>query len=153
MKTIILLSLLILALSGCGKIYDVRGFESYVKNFETEASSRNVTLNTSTLKIVFSDPSDPGKAGECVSVPSATFNLVATFYIIPTVNIRKSTWDTTSEAEHEALIFHELGHCLLSAVHDSRFGIGCPLSLMYPDKMPIDCYIGFRKEYLDHLFQ
>ena len=76
------------------------------------------------------------------------------------IEIRRSRWDVLSEASREQLLYHELGHCVLTKDHNyghewgSR-GIWCPSSIMNPytftDGQIKNCYIPDHEDYLEEL--
>ncbi len=57
-----------------------------------------------------------------------------------------------SEASHRAVVFHELGHCLLGLGHDRSESGGKPRSLMYPSMFGGEVYAQNEADYLDRLF-
>lgn len=71
----------------------------------------------------------------------------------PKILIDTNFWKQADEAEREALIFHELGHCVLDRDHiKKKSALGIPLSLMFPSVIPSFTYRKFRKHYLIELF-
>jgi hypothetical protein len=46
------------------------------------------------------------------------------------VRIDRNFWVHATKVQKRALVFHELGHCLLDLSHDSRMKDGCPRSIM-----------------------
>jgi hypothetical protein len=58
----------------------------------------------------------------------------------PTVVINEDVWNDLDAVEKEALIFHELGHCVLFRRHNSeKTGTGEPVTIMNP--YAIDSYL------------
>lgn len=82
--------------------------------------------------------------GECTSgeIPHITANMIE--------------WKLMSEDKREALMFHELGHCILNRRHDSEYveikGKWVPRSLMNPFILSSQIYLENREYYLDELF-
>lgn len=77
-----------------------------------------------------------------------------------TVIIDASLWKVYSDSQRQALIDHELGHCLLGRIHRHKATIYWdnsidPHSIMYPTLLPGDYYQKhknkFRKELFSHL--
>src|SRR5919199_1537692 len=93
-------------------------------------------------------------------------------YLVPaskpptiTLSTESYCWQSASASERECLVFHELGHCLLSRIHKTdRFPNGAFVSLMNPDDISIyatcrypigndDCDKRPRRAYyIDELF-
>jgi hypothetical protein len=70
------------------------------------------------------------------------------------VYVSKAFWgdDYWSEASHRAVVYHELGHCLLGLGHDRSEAGGKPRSLMYPEMFGGQVYAQNEADYLDRLF-
>ena len=88
--------------------------EAYITSFEQEASARGLNLDIDNLIIEFetnlTDSNDSEAAGLCYH-KSRTSN--------PRIELDTSTFNWTAhEYSKEALIFHELGHCILERGHD-----------------------------------
>jgi hypothetical protein len=75
------------------------------------------------------------------------------------VEIDPTIWARLIESAKEALVFHELGHCLLNRPHWNQLAppaqpgaaIG-RCSMMNASLPPGDAYESLRQEYLDELF-
>ena len=146
---------------GCGKknefVYDVPAeFEPIVKRFISEAKARgkDITINNLIIK----------------KDPALSFVLCGMSNTISSVNdVQKIIsiavpycWQ--NEIQLEALIFHELGHCILGRQHDnSLMPKGDPKTLMYPDNIALyspctynlgnPCDLSYRRAYyIDELF-
>jgi hypothetical protein len=108
----LLIVLLALILAGCGSVPRLKtdpALEPYVESFKAEARQRGVL--TAPVVAVFDDlrhivPPVEGKTvlGTCTS---------------GVVRIDRSYWlrFTTTDADREALMYHELGHCALGRGH------------------------------------
>lgn len=150
-----ILALLVVTLFGCDSeretVYSVPPeLENYITSFEMEASIRGIELNINDLVVEYmSDLELDGveAAGLCFSETSDD---------APTIHLDtlSSNW-TSSEHTREALIFHELGHCVLDRGHTSALLPNCNFkSIMKPSGDP--SYSSFtlykRAYYLDELF-
>jgi hypothetical protein len=70
------------------------------------------------------------------------------------VNVDPSYWAMISEYQREALIFHELGHCVLNLEHiDQNMVDGCPASNMSPEMLTDACYLAHRAYYARHMLK
>lgn len=131
---------ILLLLSGCGKAptADYTGFENYVNSFLVEARSRNVTLDSSDLKIhVVTTLHAPNLAQNTVGVCSMPGQYI---------ELLKSFWDGLNDAGKESLLYHEMGHCLMGLEHTTCENVMCEHTMN-----PFD-YSNNRAHYLDVLF-
>lgn len=74
---------------------------------------------------------------------------------IPAVAINRNYWRSATRWDREALIFHELGHCLLYREHRDSLKLDidrCPKSLMHSDANFDTCFPKYREEYISELF-
>lgn len=127
-------------MNACGRTLDLGEFEPYVVSFEQEAAARGIRIEVNDLII------HPGETGSsvaiCVTEPMKTPRIVV-----------GELWYFKSEEKREAVIFHELGHCILGRGHDeNRRSDGFAASLMTPEPSGIPFRNEFRREYLDELF-
>ena len=125
--------------------------EPYVQQFGDEAQKRGHTVLTDNLIIEFGQPGQQDACGECVLKAGKTPRIVLTKNAF--------CWQQASTQERECLVFHELGHCLLSRLHVSKqFPNGAYVSLMNPDNRALyttcaypiggdDCDKRPRREY------
>jgi hypothetical protein len=69
--------------------------------------------------------------------------------------VSQSFWGDAfwSEASHRAVIYHELGHCLLGLGHDRSVRGERPVSLMFPEMFGGEVYARNEADYLDRLFE
>ncbi|MBX2841712.1 MAG: hypothetical protein KTR26_08065 [Flammeovirgaceae bacterium] len=91
-------------------IYDVpEEFEPYVEKFKEEALKRGVVLEINNLIVSFEDISDVEfRCGLCAQIPEDP-----TYQKRIKINPDVSCWGEFSGQSKEALMFHELGHCIL----------------------------------------
>lgn len=148
---------------GCNKnplpIYQVPDdAQVFVDAFISEAAQRGVEIDISNLIISYTGEIEEVLCGSCNTTledPSVQKIVV--------IKTESACYDNSEELE--ALIFHELGHCILNREHDNRLlQNGDPRSLMIFSS--ISHYIGCvyqigsdpcdlrfkRKYYLDELF-
>jgi hypothetical protein len=129
-------------------IYVDREFRPFFNDFKNDAKKYNVSLNLYKLRIYFVPTLPDTVAARC-------------FLRTNTVQLAENVWQILSTAQKKALIYHELGHCLLLRDHVSD-GILypsttsnelCPVSVMYPTIDPmIACYDEFEEMYIRELF-
>ncbi len=150
-RALFLLSLLLLA--ACGReptAEETATFAPYFERFETY--SRRFGRDTSSdtkVKILFG-ALRPGEIGVCEQG----------FLQSPRVTVSRSAWNMRSEDGREALIFHELGHCLLGRDHtDATSGYGSqgrrvniPASLMNTSGVGSSLYAAEHDYYIRELF-
>jgi len=129
-------------------IYVDPEFSQFFNDFKNDAKKYNVPLDLYKLRIYFVPALPDNVVGRCFAVTN-------------TVQLSESTWQVLSTAQKKALIYHELGHCLLLRDHVSggtphrstTSNELCPISVMYPtiDSM-ISCYYEFEEMYIRELF-
>ena len=162
-----LLSLFLSAMiTGCSKevdfvpVYDVPAeYQPFVDAFIREASDRGNSIVINNLIINFNGNIEAPHCAGCNSA-SKEKNVQK----IISINPNLKCWFT--DEEHEALIFHELGHCILGRIHDNGLLPNGDLkSLMNETDLsvyssciyPIDngpCDDSFKRPYyLDELFE
>lgn len=124
----ILLSLAILfAISSCAKqqehqpVLDVGQFQTYVDKFQTESVTNGNPITVTDLIIHFGDMSTSSERGYCEITEGET----------PVIVIDQTYWDSHDEGARQALIYHEMGHCVLYRKHRTQYDTnGIPISLM-----------------------
>lgn len=132
--------------------------EPYVKKFREEASRRGKTQAITNLIVTFGTLQGEEACGECVLAPGRT----------PRITLSSNTfcWKTLPNDVREALVFHELGHCVLKRGHKTtRLPNGAYASLMsgkdievyatciYPINGDASCDLSYRRAYyIDELF-
>lgn len=132
--------------------------EPYVDNFFSEAEARGIILSRDNLIVEFGDIKEDFICGNCNNVSTNT----RIQKVITVDNVLKC-W--RNEQQLEALIFHEMGHCILGRPHnDDLLPNGDPVSLMISNSISayspciysIDnnpCNKAFKREYyLDEIF-
>ncbi len=155
MKTTILISLMLVGCERPGHIPIVNiapEAQPFVNRFVQTAHAEGIQLEITDLQINFVNdiPSDrPGTTtlGECfMGGPDST----------PHIRLNRSSWVDMDELLHEALVYHELGHCILRREHDESFitdlGEGIPKSIMYPYLLDEGVYLRHHDHYLIELF-
>ncbi|QJW91029.1 hypothetical protein HNV11_17435 [Spirosoma taeanense] len=131
--------------------------EPYILSFRNEAAKRSYPVSTANLIVSFGALPHTDECGQCQLQSGKTPRI--------TLSTAASCWQQLSANERECLVFHELGHCLLSRIHKTdRFPDGTYVSLMNPDntgvyatcRYPInenDCDKRPRRTYyVDELF-
>ena len=129
-------------------IYVDREFRQFFNDFQNDAKRYKVQLNLYQLTISF--------------VPSLPNSIAAQCFIrTNTVEVAEDVWQILSTSQKKALIYHELGHCLLLRDHvkdgilfpAARSDELCPVSLMHPTIDPMySCYDEFEEMYARELF-
>ena len=100
--------------------------EVYVNSFFTEAAKRNIALDKSNLIIRFVEDSADKYCGQCTK-PKKNKQGQREILIWKS----RECWEIEPYENKEALIFHELGHCLLNREHlDAFFPSGAPKTIM-----------------------
>jgi hypothetical protein len=90
-------------------IYTIeKDFEKYVETFKMEAAKRNIEIDLSNLIIKFNSNIGVEKCGQCSQKPG---NALSQKTIEVSTDI--ICWKDVYDQQKEALIFHELGHCIL----------------------------------------
>lgn len=146
--------LLSTTLAGCGRGIDPgladRGeFEKFFQNYLVYAKAHGVpTEGDQALRIEFADLNST-EVGRCETG----------FLQGRIVYIDRVRWKDMSDGSKEALVLHELGHCLLNRGHrtdkfpaDDPDMPGAQKSLMYPYATSGYRYESHKTYYLDELF-
>ena len=164
MKKLILFIFLIFTIS-CQEqlleptIYQIdKDLQPYVATFAEEARKRGIEIKYENLIMVF-DSSSEILCGKCSKQPPEGQR---------TIKIKKDffCWKGVPNQNREAIVFHELGHCLLGRNHrDDLLPNGADISLMYSKSYgpyqpcvydiggPTDCNKTARRNYyVDELF-
>lgn len=133
--------------SACGQIppeFEVGEFGPYVDRFIQHSLSEGASLELdSGLRMSFSDQLRERENGVCILRRGDT----------PEVLIKPAAWDAMSEDAREALIFHELGHCLIYRLHENSVDQnGKPVSVMHAYRLRDDVYVEKRDDYREELF-
>ena len=151
----------VIFIRGCGKendfIYKVPAeFEPYIDRFIQEAKARGKDITIDNL-IVKRDSTLP-------SLYCAVSNTISHTNDVQKIISINVPYCWQNDVQLEALIFHELGHCVLGRVHDnSLMPKGDPKTMMYPDNISVyspcvyftggGCDLLYRRPYyIDELF-
>lgn len=134
-----------LVLTGCGNaMHDERNdvwmdadFAPYFQEFLKEGGKNRDVRN---LAITFGD------------VPSGVDAIC--YHIGKSVIVSPGKFEAFSDIRKKALIFHELGHCVLGRFkhNDALLADGCPASLMAETTPKNDCLNTHWEEYVRELF-
>ncbi len=122
-------------------------FESYIDTFKSD-SDRIVghEPDTSALRIIFGDTAQRGSRviGFCQFLNNGQ-NLIV---------VNEAWWNGASDIKREAMLFHEMGHCVLLRAHKTEFRTTdlSPISLMYSFLLKPDVYAKYHESYLQELF-
>jgi hypothetical protein len=141
-------------------------FQKYVDKFFEEVISRGVNIAKENL-IVKADKTTSNFSDICGKCTPSNKNSEPQ----KTVEINSTNspfWKTISDNDKEALVFHELGHCLLNRIthKNDTFANGSPKSIMVANNTDLygPCIYAFdenptlcnktnrRKYYVDELF-
>jgi hypothetical protein len=129
---------------GCGNVIEVTGVysvaastqplvDSFMNEWDRRTGRRHVVRNL-IVTIATDDSFDSDShLGTCMLA------------VIPIIELRRSTWIKMKPARKEALLFHELGHCLLGQGHR-------PGTLMDPYLLTAENYSANREYYLEEMF-
>jgi hypothetical protein len=131
--------------SACGKApkVDVGTFSSYVAKFENKSDQEGKPVRVTELIIQFGSMANPNERGVCVIDGENP----------PTITIDQANWDTMEESRREALLFHELGHCVLKQTHrNGTTGAGIPSSVMNTYLLDAEVYQLNEAYYTRELF-
>lgn len=139
-------------------------FRPYFNSFLKEAAERNVTIDTTNLIIRLNKTISTNKCGTCTQ-------FIKNPKQQKTIEIYTSAatcWGIATNNGKEALVFHELGHCILGRIDhkNDTFADGSPKSIMVAnnsdlynpciyvlDDIPENCNkTNRRKYYIDELF-
>ena len=139
-------------------------FRPYFNSFIKEANARNIKIDTTNLIIKFNNSSVKDRCGSCTqsSKNPSQQKTIEIFTVVTTC------WSIANNQAREALIFHELGHCLLDRINhkNDTFADGTPKSIMVAnntdlyipcvyvlDEDPTKCNKTVRRQYyIDELF-
>lgn len=137
----------VMALSACGQqhqaTYDAGPFQSYVSDFEAKALSQGKQIQINDLVMKFADMTTTTEAGNCDMVEGET----------PVITINQEDWNAMNEGARTALIFHELGHCILRRVHNPAItDAGLPASVMNPYTLDGSIFLTYEDYYVQELF-
>jgi len=133
---------LVVLVTGCGRDYRVSGFESYVDSFKAAAKTVGHELTINDLIIEFGKPASENADATCYQGAGT-----------PRIAVDRSRWEKMEEMKRTALLFHEMGHCVLERRHKEGIAEkGCPSSVMYPYTLSNDCFTEYKIQYETELF-
>lgn len=113
-------------------------FDDYIASFEFDYDRE-----IGDIPINFNDLKDQ-KAGVCYTWSSGHAE----------IEIDRSYWDTATENEKTAIIYHELGHCELGRGHfDAIRKDGCALSIMNWIVIRDKCMDKHFDDYIEEMFR
>ena len=140
-------------------VYQVdKGLQIYLDKFTEEAKKRKINIATENLILKFGNTTEQ-ICGRCIKVKNDGQRTV-------TIIDNLKCWQETSYENREALVFHELAHCLLGRVHRDDFlpngieasimnskGSGFYEPCIYDITGNNDCNKTYRRTYyIDELF-
>jgi hypothetical protein len=135
-----ILPFVLITLMGCQGRRGVvdSAFQSHLEKFKVEAAQSGVSLNITDLNIIFVDQISEGSSG-----------VVSGKCLDGTIEIVRDYWNAASESRREALLYHELGHCVLGRSHTGGWSdeIDGPKSVMVPDADLISFYWPAHRAY------
>lgn len=117
-------------------------FKSEVDGFIRAGASQGLPIDMSDFNVIMAERLPSNVVGLCV--PYEHIVLVSAQY-----------WSVADKIHREALVWHELGHCMLNRMHVSDMKDGHAVSLMYPSINSVDdekFYTAHRNEYIKELF-
>lgn len=133
-------------LTSCGREQPPHDFNYYLDKFVGDAKTYGRYIDDYDVIIKF-DPLQDGGDG-----------LYYDYYIppaevgeIPTLLVKPSWWDRTSDVEHEIALYHMFGHRVLNRDHRDDLQPGERTLMEYPFP-PVADYVAHRDEYLRELF-
>lgn len=131
------LLIIILVFNACAPIYKVHpDLQTYVTRFEFLAKRPVPSLYAEFKEL------DRPFIGQCI--PGN----------VPHIKIDPRFWERAPEELREALMYHELGHCILRRGHvDEKREDGCYKSLMSTYIVSRTCYIKHYESYLNELVE
>lgn len=156
------LLLVLYMLSACGKCPNEQSqnfveFRPVVMQFVSDAQAHGRSVDISHLVVVTQDMPVTSTAAVQNGVPGVLYQTESGVCEYtpgnPTIRISTIAWNTWTASAKEALLYHELGHCLLMRGHNPNIDAsGNPVSLMYPYTFDGGIYQQNRTNYLNELF-
>src|SRR4051812_4779297 len=101
-----------LSLASCGHSYDVGPFGRYLRVFKSQARLHGRSIPIEDLEIAFAEV-PAGLQGYCTFATRPRFDWALQFDFVPVIHVKQDVWEADDEWAREALMAHELGHCLL----------------------------------------
>lgn len=152
----IYVTLLISIMNGCTTIniinerlsqlmYVDSAFSAHVDTYIKEAKKRNIRHGSiDRLTMIFGltgTKEEPNTVGTCANISG-----------FPLIVIDRGYWALSNEDEHEELIMHELGHCLLNRDHCEAKVDGKGSSIMAAEMLGSKIYVPNREKLINELF-
>ncbi len=132
-------------------------FTAQVNQFVSDAAAHGRSVDVSHLVVqeaaLTSQSSTAVVGGVTETTTSTDVGLCELTPSGPTVTISSYAAQNYGPESLEALIYHELGHCLLTLDHNAAVNSdGTPVSIMYPTGVDGLTYMNNRTAYLNELF-
>ena len=135
----------------------------YYEAFVVSGQLRGKNVGTDNLIMEFgnaqkSDPKALAYCGRTIKTHDISVPLISDqTYPTPKIVVDKSAFDRMQEFERRALLFHELGHCILNRSHTTELNeYDYAKSIMYPYLLTqiigVMYYQALEKNYIDELF-
>jgi hypothetical protein len=141
---------------GCGKHDQAQNLGNYsalVNQFvsDSQAHGKQVDIGSLVIQVqALPTTSTPVTGGTEISTTEGECTMTMNGPVVTISQNAVNTYDTES---FEALMYHELGHCLLGRVHNpATESNGNPVSIMYPAAVVGTVYYAARTQYLNELF-
>lgn len=139
--SVTILTIFILLTTACGRL-ELGEFAPYVQTFQEESRTRGKEVSVTNL-VIQREALSPKIRAQCRSKVLAA----------PVIAVNGVIWDSSTEEDREALLMHELGHCILGLDHkEGELEDGSPKSLMRSVSPYGKSYKIHRDYYLDELF-
>ncbi len=119
--------------------------QEYVNNFLKEAKQEQRTIVIDSLIVQFVPYLGDTAMGQC-------YRTGIDWSGIPTVLIRRPSWDGSSDSLKEVMLFHELGHCILLREHLNTWTNDIVTSIMYYSLQREPMYSDNWRYYMHELF-
>lgn len=114
--------LMLVVLTGCGayrdnefdakRRFEPNEFSQYVSDFEQDAyriSNQRLVINNLIIRF--------GEEKDFKPIPKGVIAGICYYYSTPLILINPVIWDNSSELRRQALMYHEMGHCVLMREH------------------------------------
>lgn len=132
-----LIVIVLLAVEANSGAYDDPRVEIYKNDFEHETLRNADSITIELVDNLYSN--NPEIIGYCYRTEHL-------------IKIRHDFWINADPLSRKAVVYHELGHCLLSRSHrDDLLSDNCPKSLMNAGLPPVKCLYVHYNEYVQEL--
>lgn len=119
-------------------------FQKYFVAFENDAITNNHFQQIDDLIIQFQSDMTSAWAGYCANQGGV--------YATPTISVNTLYWTNLSNDQQQALIYHEMGHCVLNREHKTTMWNTVPDSIMYPSVLRAGLLTQYHDHYVTELF-